>query len=117
MNLRTALAGASAILVVALVLGADLSTRPASGVGEFQREALVERPAVRHLTTSLARAVRELVGDGARMQGPAITAHLSWDLGPVMPVGMPVTAHQIDQPLPAMILLPALIDLPPPERG
>ena len=118
-SFRSALIGASALVVVALVLGADLSARSAGNAGragnEFQREALVERPAVRQLTTSLARAVRELVEP--RVQGAAITAHLGWDLGLIAPVGASPRGHENEPSGPIAMLLPELLDLPPPVNG
>jgi hypothetical protein len=116
MTVRGALAGISAILVVALVLGADLSTRPMAA--EAQREMLADHPAVRHFTTSLARAVRELVGPRTPAPGgPAITAHLAWDLGLITPVGAPVSIARQARPVAVVLLLVSLLDLPPPSHA
>ena len=115
-NLRAALIGASALVVVALVLGADLSARSAVvRIGtEAQRESLVDRPAVRQLTTTLARAMRELTDPPA--QDPAISAHLSWDLGLIAPVGAIRALPAADRPGAVAMLLPELLDLPPPAN-
>jgi hypothetical protein len=101
--------GATALVVVALVLGTDLAARPVAG--ESQREALVERPAVRHLTTSLARAVRELVGE--RVGGAAIAFQVICDTGP-SPFQHALPTAAPDAPVGRVQLLPSLIDLPPP---
>lgn len=108
--MRTALAGASALVVVALVLGADLKS-PRPMVRESQRDSMVERAAVRHLTESLARAVRDLVGP---QHQPAIHAQLGLDLVPAPAAGSwPPSADQVGGVL-CILLRPEMLDLPPP---
>jgi hypothetical protein len=110
-GLRSALAGASALVVVALVLGSDLKpVRPAAR--EFQRESAVERAATRHLTASLARAVRELVGGQAHT--PAIHTPLGIDLGLALRPGSNLPAASAEHFAPVILLRAALLDLPPP---
>ncbi len=65
---RTTLAGVSTLLLFGLLVSVAVEPlRPV--VRELQREATAERAAVRQLTDSLARAVRDLVG--ADTQRPA----------------------------------------------
>jgi hypothetical protein len=112
--MRSALAGASALMVVALVLGADLkAARPA--VRDLQRDAAVERAAVRHLTASLARAVRDLVGPQSHKS--AIHAFVATDVGSAEVAGAVRAGFAPERASPLDLLRAALLDLPPPAIG
>jgi hypothetical protein len=113
-NMRSALAGASALVVVALVLGADLkAARPL--VRDLQRDNVVDRSAARHLTATLARAVRELVGQ--QSEQPAIHAAPGLDLGPVDSVRVFARAGPETGARVLNLVRPALLNLPPPFNG
>lgn len=108
--MRSALAGASALVVIALVLGSDLKAGRPIG-RDLQRDCQVERAVVRQFTASLARAVRDLVG--GQKEKSAIHAHFGVDLGVVEVTGAAIGAWASGRPHAAMLRC-SLLDLPPP---
>ena len=104
------MSGASVLLVVGVMLAASLD-----GLGPIrpcQRDAGSERAAVRQITQSFARAVRELVGSDRHK--PMVRPSLP----PIPDAGVAFSArHRAEMPRPAARLRSALIDLPPPTRA
>jgi hypothetical protein len=104
------MSGASVLLVVGVMLAASLD-----GLGPIrpcQRDAGSERAAVRQITQSFARAVRELVGSDRHK--PMVRPSL-----PRVPEAGDVLCARLgaDEPRQAVRLRSALIDLPPPRRA
>lgn len=108
--LRGPLSGVSALVVVGLLLGASFrALEPA--VREVQRETGADRIAVRQISATLAKAVRELVGSDTHKP----CAH--------QPSGLTVAAATLGRALATWLsaIMPSqrllrteLLDLPPP---
>jgi len=111
--MRAPLAGVSALLVVSLFLGASLNAaKPA--LGSAQRETMSERAAVRQLTASLAKAVRQLVGSDQHK--PCLYTPAALLGATARPAALMAGADA--GPVPSVPLLrAALLDLPPPARA
>ena len=107
---RSAFSGICTLAVVGLLIGASLSgTEP--GFRDLGQNAAHQRHAVRHITQTMARAVRTLVGDQTK---PALSA---------LPVGRPgradrglvgIPANGRHEAPPRSNVRLALLNLPPP---
>lgn len=110
---RGPLTSVSALLVVGLLVGTSLRTiQP--GVRDVQRDSGSDRAAVRQLTETLARAVRELVGSDTHKPHAA----------PAIRSAMGEVADHGRRPAPAeppaefgRHLRTELLDLPPPAMA
>lgn len=109
-QVRPALAGASALLVLGLIVTASLDPARSSR-RELAREQM-ERVSVRELTATLAKAVRTLVETAA--QKPVVLAAsrlAAWDRDDGLVARRPVAT---DAAAPVVLLRHDLLDLPPP---
>ena len=111
-GLRAPLAGVSALLVVSLFLGATLTAKPA--IRDAGRDNAVERAAVRQLTASLAKAVRQLVGSDQHKPGLHTVALVG--LGAERLAALPRPIETARRPL-IPLLRATLLDLPPPANA
>jgi hypothetical protein len=110
---RSAFSGICTLLAVGLLVGASLSAvQP--GIRDLGRDTAVERAAVRNLTVTLARAVRDFVGDKTKpaklpaARGPLSKPAPAWRIAPTVErLGSAPLSLRVE-----------LLDLPPPAlRG
>lgn len=110
---RSALSGICTLLVVGLLVGASLSGTDAT-VRDFGPDTANQRHAVRHITASVARAVRTFVGDHTK---PALKPFRAARRPVEGPVGPARIASLPRAPVPLTVRV-ELLNLPPPaQRG
>ncbi|MEX2219059.1 MAG: hypothetical protein WD749_09900 [Phycisphaerales bacterium] len=109
---RATIAGLSALLVVGVLLGASLSGAETAALGARSEAAHRDRLAPRQFAASLARAVRELVGEP---QKPVLQpAWVAVAPSAIRIEAAPTEAAPLAAPIARIAL--ALLDLPPPSR-
>ena len=109
---RTAFSGICTLVVVGLLIGASLSgTEP--GFRELGSDGVNQRHAVRHITETVARAVRTLVGEPTR---PALLAAARPPKVPVIRITPDARLSDLHGPPTANVRV-ALLDLPPPPAS
>jgi hypothetical protein len=109
---RTALTGASVLLVAALMVASRAAAIDPAWAG-VSRGAMPERAAVRQLSDTFARVVRDLVGGDQHK--PAVQPESTWPslaAGPV--VGVAVREAGPERAAVRVPVRVALLNLPPP---
>lgn len=110
---RSALASASALLLLGVLTAASLDLRDPV-LREFRRDVAAERAAVRQLTITLAKAVRGIVGGADQANLATKPADADAWLPAAVSASVPVVAGDLPGPRPP--LREELHNLPPPLR-
>jgi hypothetical protein len=107
---RSAFGSLCSLLVVSLLVGASLSAVE-PGIRDLGRDTANQRLAVRHLTVSVARAVRQLVGE--KHQAGQEPARNAGAIRPVLCSTVSASEHAGPRVAPIRV---ELLNLPPPAR-